>query len=110
MEPVGVRFAAGDGDRSWRGELRALSRGLGTPLRVVDGGDARPGLDSCLRALRTGDVLVVWTLDRLGRTLAHLVNTVQTSTASTSSSKVFVRRGRGDATTALRHPSSLTQG
>ena len=47
-------------------------RGLGTPLRVVDGGDARPGLDSCLRALRTGDVLVVWTLDRLGRTLAHL--------------------------------------
>ena len=28
-------------------------------------------------ALRTGDVLVVWTLDRLGRTLAHLVNTVQ---------------------------------
>ena len=27
-------------------------RGLGTPLRVVDGGDARPGLDSCLRALR----------------------------------------------------------
>ena len=39
--------------------------------------DDRPGLDSCLRALRTGDVLVVWKLDRLGRTLAHLVNTVQ---------------------------------
>ena len=33
----------------------------------------RPGLDSCVRALRTGDVLVVWKLDRLGRTLAHLV-------------------------------------
>ena len=39
--------------------------------------DDRPGLDSCVRALRTGDLLVVWTLDRLGRTLAHLVNTVQ---------------------------------
>ena len=39
--------------------------------------DDRPGLDSCLRALRTGDVLVVWKLDRLVRTLAHLVNTVQ---------------------------------
>ena len=39
--------------------------------------DDRPGLDSCVRALRTGDVLVVWKLDRLGRTLAHLVNTVQ---------------------------------
>ena len=37
----------------------------------------RPGLDSCLRALREGDVLVVWKLDRLGRNLAHLVNTVQ---------------------------------
>ena len=39
--------------------------------------DDRPGLDSCLRALRRGDVLVVWKLDRLGRNLAHLVNTVQ---------------------------------
>ena len=39
--------------------------------------DDRPGLDSCLRALRPGDVLVVWKLDRLGRTLAHLVTTVQ---------------------------------
>ena len=33
--------------------------------------DDRPGLDSCLRALREGDVLVVWKLDRLGRNLAH---------------------------------------
>ena len=39
--------------------------------------DDRPGLDSCLRALRKDDVLVVWKLDRLGRNLAHLVNTVQ---------------------------------
>ena len=39
--------------------------------------DGRPGLDSCLRALRNDDVLVVWKLDRLGRNLAHLVNTVQ---------------------------------
>ena len=39
--------------------------------------DDRQGLDSCLRALRRGAVLVVWKLDRLGRNLAHLVNTVQ---------------------------------
>ena len=42
--------------------------------------DDRTGLDSCLRALRKGDVLVVWKLDRLGRNLAHLVDTVQDPT------------------------------
>src|SRR5208337_3298671 len=38
--------------------------------------DARPGLDAALKALRKGDTLVVWKLDRLGRDLRHLVNTV----------------------------------
>ena len=39
--------------------------------------DERPGLQSCLKALREGDTLVVWKLDRLGRNLRHLINTVQ---------------------------------
>lgn len=38
--------------------------------------DTRPGLDAALKALREGDTLVVWKLDRLGRDLRHLVNTV----------------------------------
>ena len=38
--------------------------------------DQRPGLDACLKALRKDDVLVVWKLDRLGRNLRHLINTV----------------------------------
>lgn len=38
--------------------------------------DDRPGLQACLKALRKGDTLVVWKLDRLGRNLKHLVNTV----------------------------------
>ena len=38
--------------------------------------DDRPGLAACLQALREGDTLVVWKLDRLGRDLRHLVNVV----------------------------------
>ncbi|NTV48122.1 MAG: recombinase family protein [Geobacteraceae bacterium] len=38
--------------------------------------DSRPELEACLKACRTGDVLMVWKLDRLGRNLAHLVTTV----------------------------------
>src|SRR5260370_25923915 len=36
----------------------------------------RPELTSCLGYLRAGDTLVVWRLDRLGRSLRHLVETV----------------------------------
>jgi DNA invertase Pin-like site-specific DNA recombinase len=39
--------------------------------------DDRPGLAACLQALREGDTLVTWKLDRLGRDLAHLVATVR---------------------------------
>lgn len=39
--------------------------------------DDRPGLEASPRALRDGDVLVVWKPDRLGRKLAHLVGAVQ---------------------------------
>ena len=36
----------------------------------------RPGLDRAMRALKNGDTLVVWKLDRFGRSLSHLVQTV----------------------------------
>ena len=37
---------------------------------------ARPGLDQALAELDEGDTLVVWRLDRLGRSLPHLVATI----------------------------------
>jgi DNA invertase Pin-like site-specific DNA recombinase len=36
----------------------------------------RKGLDEALEYLRTGDTLVVWRLDRLGRSLKHLIETI----------------------------------
>lgn len=39
-------------------------------------GAARPELDQCRKALRSGDTLVVWRLDRLGRSLPDLVQIV----------------------------------
>ena len=38
----------------------------------------RPGLNDALAYIRAGDVLVVWKLDRLGRSLSHLIDTVTT--------------------------------
>jgi DNA invertase Pin-like site-specific DNA recombinase len=37
----------------------------------------RPGLTQALSHLRTGDTLVVWRLDRLGRSLPHLIEVVR---------------------------------
>ncbi len=37
----------------------------------------RPGLTNALKECRSGDTLVVWKLDRLGRSLPHLVETVR---------------------------------
>lgn len=46
---------------------------------VLSGAKAveRPGLAECLKYLREGDTLVVWKLDRLGRSLPHLIEVVQ---------------------------------
>lgn len=38
----------------------------------------RPGLDKALAYVREGDTLVVWKLDRLGRSIQHLIHTMTT--------------------------------
>lgn len=55
--------------------------------------DDRTGLDSCLKALRKGDTLVVWKLDRLGRNLKHLVNTVHDLSSNDIGFKVLTGQG-----------------
>ena len=61
-------------------QLRALSaagcdriysdQGLSGTLRI------RPGLEQSMGELQAGDTLVIWRLDRLGRSLSHLIDVV----------------------------------
>nr|BES52890.1 recombinase family protein [Brucella intermedia] len=61
----------------------------------------RPGLVACLKALRRGDTLVVWKLDRLGRDLRHLVNLVDDLTQRHIGLKVLAGEGASiDTSTA----------
>ena len=60
----------------------------------------RPGLTSCLKALREGDTLMVWKLDRLGRNLRHLINTVHDLTARGVGLKVLTGQGAAIDTTS----------
>ncbi len=64
--------------------------------------DDRPGLTACLKALREGDTLVVWKLDRLGRDLRHLVNTVHDLTGRGVGLKVLAGQGAQVNTTTAQ--------
>jgi DNA invertase Pin-like site-specific DNA recombinase len=58
-------------------------------------------LAECLKSLRAGDTLLVWKLDRLGRDLHHLVNTVHDLTARGIDLLVLTGQGAAiDTTTA----------
>ncbi len=62
--------------------------------------DDRPGLAACLKALRERDTLVVWKLDRLGRDLRHLVNTVHDLTSRGIGFRVLTGQGASIDTTS----------
>lgn len=61
--------------------------------------DDRPGLAACLKALRAGDTLIVWKLDRLGRDLRHLVNVVHELTQREIGFRVLSGQGAAIDTT-----------
>jgi DNA invertase Pin-like site-specific DNA recombinase len=62
--------------------------------------DDRPGLAACLKAVREGDTLIVWKLDRLGRDLRELVNTVHELTSRGVGFKVLTGHGASINTTS----------
>ena len=101
-----ARVSKSDGSQSLDLQRDALSAAGVDPRHVYDDlasgvRDDRPGLEHCLRALRKGDVLVVWKLDRLGRNLTHLVNTVQDLSARGVGLRVLTGQGAQiDTTTA----------
>lgn len=68
------------GDQNLALQLDAL-RGAGCNTIYEDKGisgaaERRPGLDEALERIGAGDVLVTWRLDRLGRSLPHLISVV----------------------------------
>ncbi|EFO28790.1 resolvase domain-containing protein [Roseibium sp. TrichSKD4] len=77
-----ARISKADGSQTLDLQLDALANADVAPDQVYKDEasgkkDNRPGLEACLKALRKGDTLYIWKLDRLGRDLKHLVTTVR---------------------------------
>ncbi|VFR65000.1 Phage DNA invertase [plant metagenome] len=57
---------------------RACCKPIYTDKGISGATRSRPGLDAVMDALNPGDTLVVWRLDRLGRSLRYLVDIIDT--------------------------------
>jgi len=76
-----MRVSRQDGSQCLDLQRDALIMAGVDPDRIFEDMDSgrkedRPGLRACLKALQPQNTLVVWKLDRLGRDLKHLINTV----------------------------------
>jgi DNA invertase Pin-like site-specific DNA recombinase len=101
-----MRVSKSDGSQVLDLQRDALPAAGVEPERIyadLDSGrkDDRPGLMACLKALQPGNTLVVWKLDRLGRDLKHLVNTIDDLSRRDVGLKVLTGAGAQiDTTTA----------
>lgn len=101
-----IRVSKSDGTQTLEPQRDALLAVGIDPSRIYEDlasgrHDARPGLTACLKALQPGNTLVIWKLDRLGRDLRHLVNTVGDLTKRGIGLKVLAGEGASiDTTTA----------
>jgi DNA invertase Pin-like site-specific DNA recombinase len=101
-----MRVSKADGSQVLDLQRDALLRAGVLPDRIYEDRasgrrDDRPGLEACLKALREGDALAVWKLDRLGRDLKHLVGVVDDLTRRGVGLKVLAGEGASvDTTTA----------
>lgn len=101
-----MRVSKADGSQTTnlqRDALQAAGIEVGSLYEDTASGkrDNRPELTAGLKALRRGDTLVVWKLDRLGRDLRHLVSVVHDLTERGIGLKVLTGQGAAiDTTTA----------
>jgi DNA invertase Pin-like site-specific DNA recombinase len=72
-----ARVSTGDQDLTLQiNELKAAGCEKIFTDKVSGTKSERIGLDECLRTLHPGDTLIVWRLDRLGRSMQHLVSVI----------------------------------
>jgi len=99
-----MRVSKADGSQTTHLQRDALIKAGVDPSHIYEDQasgkrEDRPGLANCLKALRPEDTLVVWKLDRLGRDLRHLINTVHDLTGRGIGLKVLTGHGAAIDTT-----------